>query len=72
MLSPTRSPVKARSRPSSLRGYPRPDAARLRAGRRDRVLLGQPKTLTFADLLIDCEEDRTLRAMLVGMLREAD
>jgi hypothetical protein len=25
---------------------------------------------TFAELLIDCKEDRTLRAMLVGMLRE--
>jgi hypothetical protein len=25
---------------------------------------------TFAELLIDCEEDRTLRKMLVGMLRE--
>jgi hypothetical protein len=27
---------------------------------------------TFAELLIDCEEDRTLRAVLVAMLREAE
>jgi hypothetical protein len=31
---------------------------------------GDPKTRTFAELLIDCEEDRTLRAVLVSMLRE--
>jgi hypothetical protein len=29
---------------------------------------GNPKTRTFAELLIHCEEDRTLRAVLVGML----
>jgi len=40
--------------------------------RRDRLLLGDPKTRTFAELLLDCEEDRTLRAVLVEMLREAD
>ena len=29
---------------------------------------GNPKTRAFAELLIDCEEDRVLRAVLVGML----
>jgi hypothetical protein len=32
---------------------------------------GNPKTRTFAELLIDCEEDKAARAVLVGMLREA-
>jgi hypothetical protein len=31
-----------------------------------------PQSRAFAELLIDAEEDRTLRAALVGMLREAD
>jgi hypothetical protein len=33
---------------------------------------GATRSRTFAELLIDCEEDRVLRAVLVGMLREAE
>jgi hypothetical protein len=42
--------------------------------RADRIgeFWGNPKTRTFDELLIDCEEDRTLRAGLLWMLREAD
>ena len=32
---------------------------------------GNPKTRTFAELLIHCEDDWTLRAVHVGMLPEA-
>ena len=42
--------------------------------RADRIgsYWGNPKTRTFAELLIDCEEDRVLRAVLVGMLAEME
>jgi hypothetical protein len=33
---------------------------------------GHPESRAFAELLIDSEEDRTLRAVLVGMLREME
>jgi hypothetical protein len=40
--------------------------------RADRIgeFWGYPESRAFAELLIDCEEDRMLRAVPVGMLRE--
>jgi hypothetical protein len=42
--------------------------------RADRIgeFWGNPESRSFAELLIDCEEDGTLRAVLVGMLWEAE
>ena len=42
--------------------------------RADRIgeFWGYPQSRAFAELLIDCEEDRALRAVLVGMLRESE
>jgi hypothetical protein len=45
---------------------------RLRAGRPDRRVLGQPEDAGLRRAAVDCEEDRILRAVLVGMLRDAD
>jgi hypothetical protein len=61
---------RRRARPGSpRRAAPRPDAPRLRA---DRIgeFWGYPESRNLAELRIDCEEDRILRTVLVGMLRE--
>jgi hypothetical protein len=37
---------------------------------RIREFWGYPQSRNFAELLIECEEDRALRAVLVGMLAD--
>jgi hypothetical protein len=83
MLRPTRSPVKAKSpasgeRPDALN--PAPHAELLHVlmlpdfERADRIgeFWGYPESRAFAELLIDCEEDRTLRAVLWRLLGEME
>jgi hypothetical protein len=56
-------------RPELLHVLMQPDSERA-----DRIgeFRGYPESRSFAELLINCEEDRTLRPVLLGMLREAD
>ena len=49
-----------------------PDAPDFERSDRIGEFRGYPEIRAFAELLIDFEENRTLRAVLVGMLREND
>ena len=40
-------------------------------GRLPYLMDGESESRAFAELLIDCEKDRILRAVLVGMLQDA-
>jgi hypothetical protein len=62
-----------RPRPRSpCRVAPRPHAPDFDRADRIGEFWSYPQSRAFAELLISCEEDRTLRAVLVGMLRETE
>jgi hypothetical protein len=65
-------PASTPSPRSPRRAAPHPHALGLRPADRIGEFWGYPQSRAFAELLIDCEEDRTLRTVLVGMLRESD
>ena len=70
----TRTPAaEASGRPPSRsprRATPRPHAPDFERADRIGEFWRYPESRAFAELLIDCEEDRVVRVVLVGMLRE--
>jgi len=64
--------VSTRSAPLPAPGSSTSRCSRLERAERIGDFWGYPESRSFAELLIDCEEDRALRAVLVGMLRESD
>jgi hypothetical protein len=77
-MRPDRLGKQLQERPDALGQAPRAELLHVQMlpdfERADRIgeFWGYPEGRAFAGLLIDREEDRTLRPVLVGMLRKAD
>jgi hypothetical protein len=52
--------------------FARPDAPRALLADRIGEFWGNPMTRTFAELLIDCKEDKAARALEFGLLAEME